>query len=102
MAQESLNQKYRGVRCVSCGQPIAVSPSIISREIAARGQGIDPAQDMSSSLFNSRCRACCKENFYKITEIVDIEGTPRMLGHRSGTSAAPLRYPAGLSRAANS
>lgn len=101
MVQESLSQKYRGVRCVSCGQPIAVSPGIVNREIAFKGGSADHTVDAFLSPFNLRCRACTKENFYRIAEIVDIEGTPRSSAQRSGAPSPLMRPPAALARAAN-
>jgi len=101
MGQETQNQKYRGVRCFSCGQPIAISPSLVNRENAARTAHPNLHAEALLSLFNLRCRACSKENFYRVSEIVDIEGTPRLTSHGSHVSASLLRPSAGLSRVAN-
>lgn len=102
MVQESLSQKYRGVRCISCGQPIALSANIVTRERAVRGENADRSVDVFSSPFNLRCKACSKENFYRIAEIVDIEGAPRLLSQRSGAPSPLMRSRVALSRVANS
>jgi len=47
-------------------------------------------------MFNLRCNLCEKENFYNMTDVIEIEGSPRLR-----TRSTPLRPRAKAARAAN-
>jgi len=69
-------QLYRGVLCLHCSQPIAISALVASREV-------EPAADEARlrgrkcQVFNLRCPSCGKEKPYKTVEIQEFSGTPK-------------------------
>lgn len=58
-------------------------------------------QEMPASILNLRCKACEKENFYKISEVKEFLGTPLSFATRARSSSTLLRSRNKLSRAAN-
>jgi len=72
MTQETMVQQYHGVVCGYCRQPIPVS-GIVERMV----RGESGSQEPGTGVFNLRCRACEKEKQYRITEIVEFDGSPR-------------------------
>jgi hypothetical protein len=92
MNQEVKKQRYRGVLCRSCRQPIPL-PAIV--ESAGKRPESEYAREQTRTAFCLRCRACEKELPYRISEVQDFDGTPRVR-----TSRFERRLE-GLSRAAN-
>ena len=66
MNVEAVRQSYRGVRCLSCRQPIPL-PAILSHS----------AHEHPGRVFSLRCRACEREKPYRASEITEFEGAPR-------------------------
>jgi hypothetical protein len=98
---ETEKQKYSGVRCYSCGEAIPL-PAKTVLKVNARAEKADTAHPETPIVFNLRCKACEKESFYGVKDIVQIEGTPRQT--RAGARAnTKLMRPAigGLAHAAN-
>jgi len=69
-------QLYRGVLCLHCSQPIAISALVASREIEA---DVDEAKlrGRKCQVFNLRCPSCGKEKPYKTVEIREFSGMPK-------------------------
>ncbi len=66
-------QSYRGVTCLHCKKPIAISPLVASIESETQA---DEASPRKCQVFHLRCVSCGKEKPYKIGEILEFEGTP--------------------------
>lgn len=95
---QELIQKYRGVICQCCRQPIPL-PSIVQRlEDSQEQEASENSIARGSRVFALRCRSCEKEMPYQTGEIVEINGTPKpRLSRAKGRAAQSPR----LSRAAN-
>ena len=78
MTQETTLQHYRGVLCGYCRQPIPV-PGIVERMVDAESE----SGEKGGRSFNLRCRVCEREKRYRVSEIVEVEGSPRPRSSRS-------------------
>ena len=98
---ETEKQKYSGVRCYSCGEAIPL-PTKIVQKVHARSEKADASHPETPIVFNLRCKACEKESFYGVKDMIQIEGTPRLF-RASARANAKLMRPAvaGLAQAAN-
>jgi hypothetical protein len=74
MTEEIAAQRYRGVVCGHCRQPIPV-PAIVEK--IASSEAESPADEKSIRKFHLRCRVCQREKAYRMGDIVEFEGTPR-------------------------
>lgn len=101
MVQDQKQERYRGVLCGFCRQPIPL-PAIVSGAATSLGdvQPDSPRLNVSKS-FHIRCRACEKEGSYRATEIVEFEGLPRPRNFRPRSSSAGPTGSGHLTRAAN-
>jgi hypothetical protein len=52
-------------------------------------------------VFNLRCKACEKENFYGAKDVVNVQGAPRLARPRPGGPASLMRPHLKLARTAN-
>ena len=68
-------QKYRGVFCVSCRQPIALPPKAAQREAEFRQREQQSDEDPVIPMFTLRCNACDRETVYVPWDLRDFEGT---------------------------
>jgi hypothetical protein len=66
-------QSYRGVTCLHCKKPIAISPVVASIESETQAEEASPRK---CQVFHLRCVSCGKEKPYKIGEILEFEGAP--------------------------
>ncbi len=101
MIQEQKQERYRGVLCEFCRQPIPL-PSIVARAEVVLGD--IPEKTFSRDLaraFHIRCRACDKEASYHTSEIIEIEGAPRLRSFRARTTPGIARAGSELTKAAN-
>lgn len=96
MIQEMKMERYRGVLCRNCRQPIPLPAIVISLENAAEKDPEKPAR-----AFHLRCRACEYENTYRSTDIADFDGTPRPRISLGRSAYTRSRQTSGLSKAAN-
>jgi hypothetical protein len=74
MTVESERETFRGVVCLHCKEPIPV-PHIVIVLQDAGSQGPESLPE-KSQVFNLRCSACHKEKPYRVSEIMDFEGSP--------------------------
>ncbi len=101
MTQATVTQQYSGVYCRACGEPISL-PARAEKAIAARQTGApDAAAETQPVVFNLRCKACEKENFYGANDVVNINGTPRLARPRPRATPQLLRPHLKLARTAN-
>jgi hypothetical protein len=100
MTQDVTKQSYRGVRCLSCRQPIPV-PAILANAVSPTdaNESETPTRRHDRA-FSLRCRSCEREKPYRVSDIVDFEGTPKPRVSRARTAHA-TEHRGGLSRAAN-
>jgi len=61
----------------------------------------EAASESQPVVFNLRCKACEKENFYGAKDVADIHGTPRLARPRARAKASLLRPEIKLARTAN-
>jgi hypothetical protein len=76
MSQVTERQTYRGVTCLHCKKPIAISPVVASIETEPQAEASSPVGHKKCQVFHLRCVSCGKEKPYKISEIVEFEGAP--------------------------
>ncbi|HLV94972.1 MAG TPA: hypothetical protein VKS44_07255 [Candidatus Acidoferrales bacterium] len=77
MSDHATQQSCLGVLCQNCDETIPVPNGVLGRQIVvAEGQS-DPDGRYVSTLLNLRCRACCKEHFYDVGEIISVDPSPR-------------------------
>ena len=92
MTVEAFPQSYRGVRCLSCRQPIPL-PAILFR-LGSKfvGNCPDSALEHPVKVFSLRCRAWEREKPYRTTDITNFGGAPRARMSRSlvGPGKHPL------------
>src|SRR5580698_8973092 len=74
---ETEKEKYSGVRCYSCGEAIPL-PAKTVQKVHARAEKAEAGHVETPVVFNLRCKACEKESFYGVQDIVQMEGTPRI------------------------
>ncbi len=93
---ESPAQFYRGVRCMTCTQPIPLPAILAHVDFDAEEKGPELVR---SRVFSLRCRSCEKEKLYHARQIEAFEGAPRPRVSRAGRMMSAVS-PHGLSRAA--
>jgi hypothetical protein len=93
-------EKYHGVQCRSCGETIAVPSRIASKEARSEPSADSAGNEGNYPSLNLRCRVCEKENFYKLSDIREIEETPVSSMVRQRPSPTRLRPLGRLSKAA--
>jgi hypothetical protein len=101
MNLEAVQQSYRGVRCLSCRQPIPLPAILIKMDSTLRGKGQDLVHEHPTRVFSLRCRACERERPYRVSDIMDFDGTPRIRVSRSHTVHPKSRHSSSQSRSAN-
>jgi hypothetical protein len=87
MTVESERPTFRGVLCLHCQEPIPV-PAIV-RKLQADTEQSEVGR-AKSQVFNLRCPSCHKEKPYRLSEIMEFEGSvePGVVPGRS----TPLRW----------
>lgn len=77
MSGQTTAQQYLAVPCQNCGEMIPVPSHLVDRRIVLAEDPTDVRHRYVSTLLNLRCRACHREYFYDVQEIVQVEGIPR-------------------------
>ena len=92
MTVEAFPQSYRGVRCLSCRQPIPLPAILFRMGSKLVGSGPDSALEHPIKVFSLRCRACEREKPHRTTDVTNFEGAPRARNSRShvGSGKRPL------------
>jgi len=67
-----LAKSYRGVSCIWCREPIAVSAKVASLPDEFPSEPARPPH-----AFIARCKLCECENIYSISDIQNYDGEPR-------------------------
>jgi hypothetical protein len=93
-------EKYHGVQCRSCGETIAVPSRIANKQFSGEPSVAGAGTVATFPSLNLRCRICEKENFYKMSDIREIEETPSSSTVRQRPSPSSLRPQAKLSKTA--
>jgi len=83
MSHNAVQQSYRGVLCLSCRQPIPLPAILIDIDSRLRGLIAGNAEEPSTRVFSLRCRSCEREKPYRMTDIVDFSGEPKVRVSRS-------------------
>jgi hypothetical protein len=83
MNLEAVQQSYRGVRCLSCRQPIPLPKILIEMDSRLRGLSTEHVDEHCARVFSLRCRACEREKPYRASDIMDFDGQPRVRASRS-------------------
>ena len=68
-------EKYRGVVCVSCRQPVPLSSKAAERDAKFREQ--EPI-DLVVPMFTLRCNTCERETLYVPWDVLDFVGAPKV------------------------
>ncbi len=63
---------FCGVFCLRCGEPIAVSPRIVSLQGETEQQESEGPRS-----FVARCKLCEYESMYEVTKVQRFDGEPR-------------------------
>ena len=101
MTQAIVTEQYSGVYCRACGEPISL-PARAQKAMTAIQSGTpEAASESQPVVFNLRCKACEKENFYGAKDVVNIHGTPRATRPRPRSAGSLLRPDLKLARTAN-
>ncbi len=101
MTQAIATQQYSGVYCRACGEPISLPVRAEKALAVHQAAASEPAREALPVVFNLRCKACEKENFYGAKDVVNIPGAPRLARPRPRAAASLLRPNLKLARTAN-
>jgi hypothetical protein len=101
MNVEAVPQSYRGVRCLSCRQPIPLPAILIKMDSTLTSRTPESVHEHPTRVFSLRCRACEREKPYRASDILDFEGEPRTRVSRAHAGHSKRRHSASLSRSAN-
>jgi hypothetical protein len=72
------NQRYRGVLCLRCGQPIPLSFFAARKECGFEEQEACGRDEFTGRSFTLRCRVCDGEGLDTVLDVIDCDGTPRV------------------------
>ncbi|HEY0701792.1 MAG TPA: hypothetical protein VGD60_03410 [Candidatus Acidoferrales bacterium] len=101
MSVTTQQEKYSAVRCYSCGEAIPL-PAKTVQKVHARAEKAEATHNDTPIVFNLRCKACEKESFYGVQDMVQIEGTPRISRATARANSKLMRpHTGGLAHAAN-
>ena len=84
-------EKYHGVRCHSCGETIPVPARIANKQALLKQDANNATEEAHFPTLNLRCRVCQKENFYKVSDVLEVEEITDRSAIQKGP--APHRLP---------
>ena len=90
MRQDPGQRFYRGVKCLCCFKPIAISVFMASVEAEFRADETTPPRNQKNQKFNFRCGSCGKEKPYKIDEILEFTAKPLTVTPRAQRTSTNL------------
>lgn len=94
--------RYRGVLCRCCNQPIALPAIIDKLEHENLSDSSEGEEYVGATAFTLRCGICEKEYPYPVSAVIEIEGTPRpRLTRSNGARALGHRLSGEMARAAH-
>ena len=76
MVQETTIPRYAAVICRVCRQPIPVPAIVTQMDSFIGASEYDNAQH--NRVFHLRCRSCSAEKLYQSSQIVEVEGLPKL------------------------
>jgi hypothetical protein len=83
-------EKYHGVRCHFCGETIPVPARVANKQASLKLNPVVNSDEHNFPSLNLRCRVCQKENFYKITDVSEVEDVPDQSKSQKGPSLRRL------------
>jgi hypothetical protein len=83
-------EKYHGVRCHFCGETIPVPARVANKQASLKLNPVVNSDEHNFPSLNLRCRVCQKENFYKITDVSEVEDIPDQSKSQKGPSLRRL------------
>lgn len=101
MTETTVERRYAGVRCFSCGEPIPVPTRIARKATALDDAGSETSREINPAVFNLRCKVCEKENFYGAKDVMQMDGEPRLSRPRARAAGSLLHPSVKLARTAN-
>lgn len=91
MSERTDEQRYLGVECVNCGEPIPVPNRLMNRQIVVADEDSHPLGHYVATLLNLRCKACLAEHFYEANEICEMERRSKAFSHFQSDHSIPRR-----------
>ena len=81
-------QKYIGVSCISCREPIPLQAKAEQRYRTFEKRNEDSSDEVVVQLFRLRCHGCHRESLYVPWDVVEFDGAPngRRIRRTSRTS----------------
>jgi hypothetical protein len=78
------------VRCHFCGETIPVPARVANKQASLKLNPVVNSDEHNFPSLNLRCRVCQKENFYKITDVSEVEDIPDQSKSQKGPSLRRL------------
>ncbi len=71
-------ERYRGVLCVHCRQPIPLPAAIVRKHAERKSSASSEVIELGPRAFALRCRDCHGEGLYAESKFIEREGLPRI------------------------
>lgn len=70
-------QKYIGVSCISCREPIPLQDKAEQRYRTFEKRNENSSDEVAIPLFRLRCHGCHRESLYVPWDVVEFDGAPK-------------------------
>jgi len=70
-------QKYAGVHCISCSEPISLQTEAERRLRKFEERSEDASNETVVPMFRLRCHGCHRESLYVPWDVVEFDGAPK-------------------------